>query len=136
MAVQYLAANRFGLGRRFDDPMAGDPKDWLIRQIGDYDPVPRAIAGLAGREVIAVAYAEYRDERQAMRRQANEASMRDDDGGAVEAMRRMSRAGFRRHYAEIVQDSGQIRDDLEHCLVAGLRLGKPARLMMRQCLGG
>lgn len=100
MAVQYLAANRFGLGRRFDDPMAGDPKDWLIRQIGDYDPVPRAIAGLAGREVIAVAYAEYRDERQAMRRQANEASMRDDDGGAVEAMRRMSRAGFRRHYAD------------------------------------
>ena len=97
MAVQYLAANRFGLGSRFDDPAMGDPKDWLIRQIGDYDPAPAAIADLAGREAIATAYAEYRDERQAMRREAKNAEMRDDDGDAVEAMRRMSRAGFRRH---------------------------------------
>ena len=100
MAVQYLAANRFGLGSRFDDPAMGDPKDWLIRQIGDYDPAPAAIADLAGREAIATAYAEYRDERQAMRREAKNAEMRDDDGSAVEAMRRMSRAGFRRHYGE------------------------------------
>ena len=70
MAVQYLAANRFGLGRRFDDPAIEDPKDWLTRQIGDYDPAPAAIAGLAGREAIATAYAEYREERQAMRREA------------------------------------------------------------------
>ncbi len=100
MAVQYLAANRFGLGRRFDDPAVDDPKGWLTRQIGDYDPAPAALAGLAGREAIATAYAEYRDERQAMRREANDAAMRDDDGGAAEAMRRMSRAGFRRHYAD------------------------------------
>src|SRR3546814_14125949 len=80
MAVQYLAAHRFGLGRRFDDPAVDDPKDWLIRQIGDYDPPPAAIAGLAGREAIATAYAEYRGERQAMRREAKDAQMRDDDG--------------------------------------------------------
>ena len=48
MAVQYLAANRFGLGRRFDDPAIGDPKAWLNRQLGDYDPAPAALAGLAG----------------------------------------------------------------------------------------
>ncbi|KGB58628.1 DUF1800 domain-containing protein [Sphingopyxis sp. SE2] len=100
MAVQYLATNRFGLGRRFDDPAIEDPKDWLIRQIGDYDPAPAAIAELAGREAIATAYAEYQGERQAMRREAKNAEMRDDDGSAVEAMRRMSRAGFRRHYGE------------------------------------
>ena len=100
MAVQYLAAHRFGLGRRFDDPAIGDPKDWLVRQIGDYDPAPAAIAGLAGREAIATAYAEYRDERQAMRREAKNAEMRDDDGAEVQTMRRMARAGFRRHYGE------------------------------------
>jgi uncharacterized protein (DUF1800 family) len=101
MPAQYLAANRFGLGRRFDDPAIEDPKDWLIRQLGDYDPAPAAIAGLAGREAIAADYAEYRDERQAMRRAAKNADMRDDDDGAdVQAMRRMARAGFRRHYVE------------------------------------
>ena len=99
MAVQYLAANRFGLGRRFDDPAIVDPKEWLTRQLGDYDPAPAALAGLAGREAIATAYAEYRDERQAMRREANDAAMRDDDP-MPEAMRRMARAGFRRHYAD------------------------------------
>ncbi len=99
MAVQYLAAHRFGLGRRFDDPAIDDPKAWLTRQIGDYDPAPPALAGLAGREAIAAAYAEYRDERQAMRREANDAAMRDDDPMS-ETMRRMARAGFRRHYAD------------------------------------
>lgn len=99
MAVQYLAAHRFGLGRRFDDPAIGDPKAWLTRQIDDYDPAPPALAGLAGRETIAAAYAEYRDERQAMRREANDAAMRDDDP-MPDTMRRMARAGFRRHYAE------------------------------------
>jgi uncharacterized protein (DUF1800 family) len=99
MAVQYLAASRFGLGRRFDDPAIDDPKAWLTRQIGDYDPAPPALAGLAGREAIAAAYAEYQGERQAMRREANDAAMRDDDP-MPEAMRRMARAGFRRHYAE------------------------------------
>lgn len=95
MAVQYLAANRFGLGRRFDDPAIDDPKAWLTRQLGDYDPAPAALAGLAGRAAIATAYAEYRDERQAMRREAKDPATRDDD-----AMRRMARAGFRRHYAD------------------------------------
>ena len=68
MAVQYLAANRFGLGRRWDDPAIADPKAWLTRQLGDYDPAPAALAGLAGREAIAAAYIDYRENRQAMRR--------------------------------------------------------------------
>src|SRR3546814_4670723 len=35
-----------------------------------------------------------------MRREAKNAEMRDDDGADVQAMRRMARAGFRRHYGE------------------------------------
>src|SRR3546814_15238095 len=97
MAVQYLAAHRFGLGRRFDDPAIEDPQDWLIRQLDDYDPAPAAIAGLAGREAIATAYAEYRDARRAMRREAQNAEMRDADGADVPPMRRMDRACFRPH---------------------------------------
>lgn len=103
MAVQYLAAHRFGLGRRFDDPAIGDPRAWLTRQIDDYDPAPPALAGLAGRAAIANAYAEYRDERQAMRREANDvAQMNDGEASMPQELRRMSRAGFRRHYAEAV----------------------------------
>lgn len=100
MSVQYLAANRFGLGRRFDNPAIGDARHWLIRQLADYDPAPAALAGLAGSEAIAIAYAEYRDERQAMRREANDAAKRDDSDPMPEAMRRMGRADFRRYYAE------------------------------------
>ena len=55
MAVEYLAASRFGLGRRFDDPAIDDPKAWLTRQIGDYDPAPAALAGLAAVWVVLTA---------------------------------------------------------------------------------
>lgn len=103
MAVQYLAANRFGLGRRWDDVLVDDAKAWLTRQLGDYDPAPPALAGLARRDAIAAAYAAYRDERQAARRTTADGSATDGEGGAMpEAMRRMARAGFRRHHAEAV----------------------------------
>lgn len=100
MAVQYLAANRFGLGRRWDDPATGDPRDWLTRQIGDYDPVPPAIAGLAGRGAIAEAYVDYQADRMAMRREANDAAMSDAEKGMDPELRRLSRSEIRRHYAD------------------------------------
>lgn len=100
MAVQYLAANRFGLGRRFDDPAIGDPKAWLIRQLGDYDPAPAALAGLAGRAAIATAYVEYREDRQAMRRAATETPMSEEEKGMDPELRRLSRSAIRRHYVE------------------------------------
>ena len=100
MAVQYLAANRFGLGRRFDDPAIADPKDWLGRQLGDYDPAPAAIAGLAGRAAIATAYVEYREDRQAMRRAAAEPPMSEEEMGMDPELRRLSRSAIRRHYVE------------------------------------
>src|SRR3546814_16350305 len=59
MAVQYLAAHRFGLGRRFDDPAIEDPQAWLIRQPDDYDPAPAAIAGQIGRASCRERVCEY-----------------------------------------------------------------------------
>eukprot|EP01136_Pigoraptor_vietnamica_P003122 Opistho-1_new@31947 len=100
MAVQYLAANRFGLGRRFDDPAIDDPKAWLTRQIGDYDPAPAALASLAGRDAIAAAYVEYRGERQAMRREAADMPMNEEEKGMDPELRRMLRSAIRRHYVD------------------------------------
>lgn len=100
MAVQYLAANRFGLGRRFDDPAIGDPKTWLSRHLADYDPAPAATAGLAGRATIATAYVEYREDRQAMRRAASETPMSEEEKGMDPELRRLSRSAIRRHYVE------------------------------------
>lgn len=100
MAVQYLAANRFGLGRRFDDPVVGDPKAWLTRQLDDYDPAPTPLAGLAGRAAITTAYVEYREDRQAMRREAAAMPMSDEERGMDPELRRLSRSAIRRHYVE------------------------------------
>jgi len=105
MAVQYLAANRFGLGRRWDDPAVDDPKAWLIRQLGEYDPRPAAIAALAGREAIAAAYIDYREDRQAMRKDAADAApMSEDekgDGKGVDPeLRKLGRSEIRRHYVD------------------------------------
>lgn len=99
MAIQYLAANRFGLGRRYDDPAITEVGDWLKRQIGDYDPAPSALAGLATREAIAAAYIDNREDRQAARRAANDAAMSD---GAAPEIERLSRSDIRRHYVDAV----------------------------------
>lgn len=93
MAIQYLAASRFGLGRRFDDPAITDAQGWLARQIGDYDPAPAALTALAGRQTIATDYIAYREERQAMRLQAA-------TNDAAADMRQQSRMAIRRHYAD------------------------------------
>lgn len=100
MAVQYLAANRFGLGRRYDDPAIGDPKGWLARQLDEYDPAPDAMTSLADRAAIATAYVEYREDRQAMRRAAAETPMSEEEKGMDPELRRLSRSAIRRHYVE------------------------------------
>ncbi len=101
MAVQYLAANRFGLGRRWDDPAPGDPKAELIRQLGAFDPRPAPIAALAGRETIAAAYMDYREDRQAMRKEAADSlPMSDDEKGMDPEIRKLFRSEIRRHYVD------------------------------------
>lgn len=98
MSTQYLAANRFGLGRRWDDPAIGDPQQWLTRQLGAFDPAPAAIAALPGRAAIAAAYLGYREDRQAMRREAADMPMSEDEKGMDPELRRLSRSEIRRHY--------------------------------------
>lgn len=101
MAVHYLAANRFGLGRRWDDLAVDDPKAWLTRQLAVFDPQPAAIAALAGREAIAAAYIDYREDRQAMRKEAADAApMNEEEKGMDPELRKLSRSEIRRHYVE------------------------------------
>ena len=99
MSTHYLAANRFGLGRRWDDPAIGDPKDWLTRQLGAFDPAPAAIAALPKREAIAAAYIDYREDRQAMR-EAADRPMNEEEKGMDPELRRLSRSEIRRHYVD------------------------------------
>jgi uncharacterized protein (DUF1800 family) len=100
MATQYLAANRFGLGRRFDDPAIENGRDWLIRQLDDYNPAPSAIAALAGRKEIAATYAEYQEDRRVMRRAAADTVMSDEALAMDPEIRRRSRSAIRRHYGD------------------------------------
>ena len=100
MSTQYLAANRFGLGRRWDDPAIGDPRAWLTRQLGAFDPAPAAIAALPGRAAIAAAYLGYREDRQAMRREAADMPMSEEEKGMDPELRRLSRSEIRRHYVD------------------------------------
>ncbi len=101
MAIQYLAANRFGLGRRWDDPAIHDPRAWLLRQLADFDPAPPPIAALEGRAAIATAYIEYREDRRAMRREAAEAApMSEEEKGMDPELRRLARSAIRRHYVD------------------------------------
>ena len=102
MPSLYLAANRFGLGRRFDDPATDDPQAWLLRQLDDYDPVPAPIAALPGRAAIAAAYVEYQDDRRAMRRNApDDVAQKDGTGTAMDPeLQRLSRSAIRTHYVD------------------------------------
>jgi uncharacterized protein (DUF1800 family) len=105
VAIQYLAANRFGLGRRYDDPApAGDPRDALIAELGAFDPAPPPIATLAGRAAIAAAYIDYREDRAAMRKAAKDAPPMDEEGkGTPPELQRLSRSAIRGHYADAVR---------------------------------
>ena len=69
MAIQYLSANRFGLGRRHDDPEEmADVRGDLLRQLDKFDPAPALIAGQPSRAAIARAYITYYAEREQLRR--------------------------------------------------------------------
>lgn len=100
MALHYLAANRFGMGRRFDDARSANPRTWVERQLGDYDPAPRAIASLPGRAAIAAAYGEYRDDRRDMRRSESAAAAGPE--AADPELARLARSKIRVHYVDAV----------------------------------
>ncbi|MDZ3830216.1 MAG: DUF1800 domain-containing protein [Sphingopyxis sp.] len=105
MAMQYLAAHRFGLGNRQEYPPIADPRGWLARQIGDYDPTPATIRALPGRGAIAAAYAAYREDRQAARRSAAQSGTGDaqPDDDMPRDEQRPSRSEIRGHYTDAVR---------------------------------
>lgn len=68
MAIRYLAANRFGLGRRHDDPEEpADERRDLLRQLDAFAPAPPLISGAVDRAAIARAYMNYDSAREALR---------------------------------------------------------------------
>lgn len=83
-----IAYNRFGLGARPDDPVANDPKRWLVDQIGNYDPKPPLVASLPSTASLAEDYVEQR-----------KAARADDDAKtrqeAQAALRKDSRSQYR-----------------------------------------
>ena len=99
MVNHYLAANRFGLGRRPGDPRADDVAAALKHQIDAFDPAPQPIAALPGRVAIAADYAAYRADRMERRRAARTTP---DDGDRADAMRGQERQRIRRHYNDAV----------------------------------
>ncbi len=53
MAAPAIALNRFGLGARPDEPLAGDPKRWLLGQLGRFEPRPAALRSVPSRAEVA-----------------------------------------------------------------------------------
>ena len=56
-----LAANRFGLGVRPDMAMTGKPAEWLLAQIGRFDPNPAEIAALPKRVTLIESLQQLRE---------------------------------------------------------------------------
>jgi uncharacterized protein (DUF1800 family) len=78
MLATTIALNRFGLGARQGDQPPGDPKRWLLEQLGHFEARPRALAQVPARsEVIDQLGAYLQAQRMAgrARRQMQPASM-------------------------------------------------------------
>ena len=71
MATTSIALNRFGLGARADEALPADGPRWLRSQLDRFEPRPAAFAAVPSRMVVAGQLADYLDELQTMRRQAN-----------------------------------------------------------------
>ena len=87
MSQAAIALNRFGLGARGDEVPPADPRNWLARQLAEFQPRPTALAGLPSRREIASQLSDYIAEAQAdgmpkRRRAMQEAAMpmQADDG--------------------------------------------------------
>jgi uncharacterized protein (DUF1800 family) len=56
---QRIALNRFGLGRRRDEPLPANPKAWLTGQLSGFDPRPAAMANAPQMASVAGQLADY-----------------------------------------------------------------------------
>ena len=98
-----IALNRFGLGARPDDTVAGDPRRWLIDQFARFDPRP---AGFAALDDAGAAVAQYRKEQQAKRRVAKSGG----DSGATAELK-AGRQDFRQDVQALYRAGVQARAD-------------------------
>lgn len=105
MSTSYLASNRFGLGRRFNDAPVEDAQAWLTHQLDAFDPRPPVIAALPGREAIAADFVAYQDNsrtaRQSKKRRAetNGMASSNEDRAAQDAeLVRLGRSAIRGQY--------------------------------------
>ena len=82
MLTAAIALNRFGLGARPTDSLAGDPKRWLLDQFGRFEPRPLALASVPSRSAVIGQLSDYLAEARMDRRtrkQAQPASMTTGD---------------------------------------------------------
>lgn len=56
MSLTAIAFNRFGLGARPGDAAPVDPRDWLLAQLGQFDPRPAVIASLPDAAAMTLQY--------------------------------------------------------------------------------
>ena len=68
MAAVAIALNRFGLGARVDEPLAGDPKRWLLGQFDRFEPRPAVLRAVPGRAEVAADLANVEAQRRMGRR--------------------------------------------------------------------
>lgn len=102
MAIDYLAANRFGLGHHPDDAVSTSARAAqaaLERQLGAFEPSPQAIAALPGPREIAETYILFREQGDAMAGKTGAATTADERGREP-AARREAREAIRLFYID------------------------------------
>lgn len=114
MAEQAIALNRFGLGVRPKDAVAGDPRAWLVGQFARYQSRPATLETLPPRAEIATALAEFLEETRGMRR-LNGTPVPAQGGeqqgkGAIQAARKLVRRNARDYH--LVQVGARMRSAL------------------------
>ncbi|GAA4764530.1 DUF1800 family protein [Stakelama sediminis] len=106
MSDAVIAANRFGLGARADDPPITAPRRWLISQFDQFQPRPAAIAELPDSSTIATETAQYYAQIRQLQRAARQGGQSVDDSASTKseamAIRKMMRQQARAHYIPAV----------------------------------
>ncbi|RZM28025.1 MAG: DUF1800 domain-containing protein, partial [Sphingomonas sp.] len=69
MSASSIALNRFGLGARPGDVVAGDPATWVMAQCDRFEPRPAVVASAPSTAGISVGLAAYYAQEKAIRAQ-------------------------------------------------------------------
>ena len=102
MSLAAIALNRFGLGARPGDAAPADPRDWLLGQLGRFDPRPAVITALPDAAAMTL---QYRQNLAQLRRQGVIGARRPGDpeppkGPEAEAMANAAQRERRQAFAQ------------------------------------